>query len=65
MRISGFSTSEVFLISESEADLVAVAAGVLAVLGDSSTEAGHAAAVHAEVTIRTVAYGDQEKTVNS
>ena len=39
-----------------QADPVAVAAGALAVLGDSSTEAGHAAAVHTEVTIRTVAY---------
>lgn len=37
-----------------QAELVAVASGALAVLGDSSAEAGHTAAAHAEVTVRTV-----------
>lgn len=55
MRIYGFSAFEVFLVGEPQAHLVAVATGGLAVLGDSCTEAGHTAALHTEVTIRTVA----------
>ncbi len=41
--------------------MVTVAAGALAVLSDSSTEAGHTAALHTEVTIRTVAFREEEK----
>lgn len=55
-NISGVHTFEIFLICESQADLVPVTTGALAVLGDSSTEARHTAAINAEVTIRTVAY---------
>lgn len=54
VRIYGFSAFEVFLVSEPQAHLVAVATGALAVLGDSRTEAGHTAALHTEVTIGTV-----------
>lgn len=56
--ISVFSAFEVFLLSKTQADLVAVAAGALAVLGDSGTEAGHTAAVHTEVAAGTVAWKD-------
>jgi len=46
---------KVFLLGETQADVVAVASRALAVLGDSSTEAGDTAVLHAEMTIRTLA----------
>lgn len=57
----GFSAFVVFLIIETQTHLVAVAAGALAVLGDSSTEAGHTAARHTEVTLRTVAWREKDE----
>lgn len=54
MCVKSFGAFEVLLFGEAQADLVTVASGVLAVLGDSSAEAEDAAAVHAEVTAGTV-----------
>lgn len=54
------SAFEILLVGETEADLVAVAAGALADPGDSRAEAGHAAALHAEVSRGTVALRKQE-----
>ena len=45
----------VVLLVEAQRDAVAVAAGGLAGLGDAGAEAGHTAALHAEVAVRTVA----------
>lgn len=58
-----FSAFEVVLICESEADVVAITAGVLAALRDSGTEAGGAAGLHAEVTLGTVSCPGRQKTV--
>lgn len=44
----------ILLVGETQGDSVAVATGALAVLGDPSAEARHAAAVHTEVTVGTI-----------
>lgn len=56
-----FSAFEVILICESEADVVAIASGVLAALCDSGTEAGDAATVHTEVALGTVSCKDDRR----
>ena len=55
-------TFEIFLVSETQGDAVAVAAGAFADLGDSGAEAGHTASVHTELTIGTVAWREQDRT---
>lgn len=55
-----FRAFEVVLSCESEANVVAIASRVFAVLGDSSTEAGDAATLHREVTLGTVPCTGQE-----
>ena len=46
----------VVLLVEAQGDAVAVAAGGLAGLGDAGAEAGHTAALRAEVAVRTVPF---------
>ena len=54
--LSGLPTFEVVLVSEAQVDLVAVAARVLAGLGDPGAEAGHAAALRSELARWTVVW---------
>lgn len=57
--LKAFFAFEVFLLCEPQTDMVAITSSALAIFRDSTTEAGQTAAIHAKVTIRTVAWKEQ------
>lgn len=53
-RVNSASTFEVFLLTEAQRDLTAVASGALTVLCDAKTEAGHAVITHTKVPVAAI-----------